>query len=332
MRGSLRVEIILVSFIVILFSLCIMNANAQTYTVKITADPGTILAGGDTSVITAQLYQDGAPAHISGIVVYFDQSDASKGDLQSSSVSTDTNGAATTYYTSKANDGSTSIRAYITSSQDGSILAQDNVQLSIVISGSISGIIEDSKGNLIPYANVSLWQNGQLVRIPENPQQSGDGRGIALGSYNYYRVPLGQYTVTAEKEGHKLSVSINLVGNGVTADIALSDYTYNAPATPTPTPGQSANPTNNDQITPIDVPTQTSVSSPSVSPSTAQTPTPTIIASAVSQQPASSTSAPAGSSNGQFYNGMIFGAGILISILAILGIGIGIGFLVFRRK
>ena len=126
----------------------------------------------------------------------------------------------------------------------------------------MSGIVTDQNKVGIPYANVTLYyavQNGSvaeqydnngIVKIPENPQQSNDGRTAAVGMYTYYRVPWGLYNVTAEKEGHCILRSLpawsaqrysdtagqaNFNGEIGTAthNIAIPDYAYMAPVTPT---------------------------------------------------------------------------------------------------
>ena len=89
------------------------------------------------------------------------------------------------------------------------------------------------------------YDNTGIVKIPENPQQSNDGRTAAVGMYTYYRVPWGLYNVTAEKEGHVYyavfvlgpNYATSAAGSGnfngeigtATHNIAIPDYAYMAP-------------------------------------------------------------------------------------------------------
>jgi hypothetical protein len=70
---------------------------------------------------------------------------------------------------------------------------------------------------------------GKLLRVPENPQQSNDGRTSHIGRYMYYRVPSGDYCVIGEKDGHSYFTIIHLEKGTVTQNVVLTDYWHNPP-------------------------------------------------------------------------------------------------------
>ncbi len=230
--------------------------------IYVTADPSTILVGGDTSIITAQLYLNGQPYHRSNIKIQFSSDNDTVATLPAVKTNvSDLNGQATIPLTSNKTIGMVNITAN-SSIMYGEVISNSTV-VYVVGWGTVSGIITDQNKVGIPYANVTLWyavQNGTvaeqydnngIVKIPENPQQSNDGRTAAVGMYTYYRVPWGLYNVTAEKQGHVYyavfvlgpNTATSIAGaknfNGeigtATHNIAIPDYAYMAPSTPTPT-------------------------------------------------------------------------------------------------
>ena len=235
--------------------------------IYVTADPQTILVGGDTSIITAQLYLNGQPYHRSNIKIQFSVNNTTVATLPAVTTNvSDLNGQATIPLTSNKTIGQVLVTAN-SSIMYGEVISNSTV-VNVVGWGTVSGIVTDQNKVGIPYANVTLYYavenstiaeqydtNG-IVKIPENPQQSNDGRTAAVGMYTYYRVPWGLYNVTAEKEGH-LYYAVFVLGpntavatagatnfNGeigtATHNIAIPDYAYMAPAvvtaTATPTP------------------------------------------------------------------------------------------------
>ncbi len=229
--------------------------------IYVTADPSTILVGGDTSIITAQLYLNGQPYHRSNIKIQFSSDNDTVATLPAVKTNvSDLNGQATIPLTSNKTIGKVNITAN-SSIMYGEVISNSTV-VNVVGWGTVSGIVTDQNKVGIPYANVTLYyavQNDSvaeqydtngIVKIPENPQQSNDGRTAAVGMYTYYRVPWGLYNVTAEKEGH-LYYAVFLLGphnatdtagqanfNGeigtATHNIAIPDYAYMAPITSDP--------------------------------------------------------------------------------------------------
>jgi PGF-CTERM protein len=228
--------------------------------IYVTADPETILVGGDTSIITAQLYLNGQPYHRSNIKITFSSDNDTVATLPTVKTNvSDLNGQATIPLVSNKTIGRVNITA------ESNIMYGHNISNSTTVYvvgwGTVSGIVTDQNKVGIPYANVTLWiakqnsttaeqfDNQKILKIPENPQQSNDGRTAAVGMYTYYRVPWGLYNVTAEKEGHVWYAVFALGPNYITGapssmsgeigtathNIAIPDYAYMPPATPTPT-------------------------------------------------------------------------------------------------
>lgn len=156
--------------------------------------------------------------------------------------------------------------------------------------GSVIGKVYDSIGNGVPNANVTILQGGKLLYIPENPQLSNDGRTENVGQYGFPNIPVGQYTIIAEKEGHQTSQIITISPDRMLIqDLVIPNYIFHPPYTPTPAP------------TPAPTPTITALPSPTPN-------------------------------NDQFNNGLISGIAVTLVIIALIGIGIIIGFVVFRKK
>lgn len=242
---------------------------------KVTADPNPILVGGDVSTITAQLYYNGLPYKRPGVKVNFDTKDAFKMGEPNKILdnpdtiatlpkvktnSTDATGKATIPLTSNQTMGNITVTANTTVSR--SITLYGEVDVQVVGWGTISGLVSDKNRQGIPLANVTLWyaevnytadstghiwDSKGIVKVPENPQLSNDGRTGPLGIYTYERIPWGLYNVTAEKDNHLWFAHVNLTAGTYTANVAIPDYVYTAPATPTvtavpttPTPTTSA--------------------------------------------------------------------------------------------
>ena len=181
--------------------------------IYVTADPSTILVGGDTSIITAQLYLNGQPYHRSNIKIQFSSDNDTVATLPAVRTNvSDLNGQATMPLTSNRSYGWVNVTA--NSSIMYGVTIANSTLVKVVGWGTVSGIVTDQNKVGIPYANVTLYyavqnttvaeqyDNNGIVKIPENPQQSNDGRTAAVGMYTYYRVPWGLYNVTAEKNGH----------------------------------------------------------------------------------------------------------------------------------
>ncbi len=230
--------------------------------IYVTADPQTILVGGDTSMITAQLYLNGQPYHRSNVRITFSSDNDTVATLPAVKTNvSDLNGQATIPLTSNRSYGWVNVTAA------ASIMYGVNVSNSTLVKvvgwGTVSGIVTDQNKVGIPYANVTLWyavqndsvaeqyDNSGIVNTPENPQLTNDGRTAAVGMYTYYRVPWGLYNVTAEKEGHMYyavfalgpSSATGVTGfNGeigtATHNIAIPDYAcfamFSSDATPAP--------------------------------------------------------------------------------------------------
>lgn len=111
--------------------------------------------------------------------------------------------------------------------------------------GAIMGTIRSAGTTSVRVAdvNVSLWQNGQMVIMPDNPQASSsrDFSGKSV-DYLFEHLAPGQYQVRAEysippPESYNDTVAVDLGYGTVTADIVLSHvYSHPILSTPSPTP------------------------------------------------------------------------------------------------
>jgi PGF-CTERM protein len=255
--------------------------------IKVTAEKDTILVGGQSDWIIAQLYLNGLPYKRANIAVTFDSDNDTVATLPKVKTNiTDLNGQAWILLTSNNTVGKVNITGTAQIMYNHNL--SDTCTVRVVGWGTVSGIVTDQNKVGIPNANVTLWnvawnnstarwENTKIVDIPENPQLSNDGRTAAVGMYTYYRVPWDMYNVTGEKEGH-IWYAIFLMGpwpseveayqgatyvpgseyGTATHNIAIPDYSYIAPVTATPIP-----------VTPT--PTATAVP---VTPTPTATPTP----------------------------------------------------------
>ncbi|MCD1296132.1 PGF-CTERM sorting domain-containing protein [Methanocella sp. CWC-04] len=208
--------------------------------IRVTADPETILVGGDVSTITAQLYLNGLPYKRPGVKINFAADNDTVAYLPKVTTNlSDAFGKATIPLTSNETLGEVNVTANATITYN--TIIEDSVLVKVVGWGTISGMVTDKNRNGVPNANVTLWYwngtaNNGIVKVPENPQLSNDGRTAAIGTYTYERIPWGTYNVTAEKDGHIYFAMVNLTKGTYTANVAIPDYVYVAPVTPTPTP------------------------------------------------------------------------------------------------
>jgi len=254
---------------------------------KVTAQKETILVGGQSDWIIAQLYLNGQKYKRANIAVTFSSDNDTVATLPTVKTNiTDLNGQAWILLTSNDTVGKVNITGVAAIMYNHNL--SDTCTVRVVGWGTVSGIVTDQNKVGIPNANVTLWnvqwnnstnrwENTQWVDIPENPQLSNDGRTAAVGMYTYYRVPWNVYNVTGEKEGH-LWYAIFVLGpwpgdvdayknatyvpgseyGTATHNIAIPDYSYIAPVSVTPNPSTTVS------ATPVPV-----------SPTPTPTPTPT---------------------------------------------------------
>jgi len=213
------------------------------------------------SVITAQLYLNGVPYHMANIPITFSSDNDSVAVLEPNNRTrpSDANGQAKILLIAHNRTGFVNItaRSMIIPGHELS----DTCTVRVVGWGTVSGIVTDQNRNGIPDATVTLWlwngtTNVRTLVSHDNPQLSNDGRTAAIGMYTFVYVPTGSYNVTAEKDGHVWYRLFDMLeGEGtVTANVAIPDYVFISPATPTPAP---------------------SLVSPTLTPSSTSTPLPT---------------------------------------------------------
>jgi hypothetical protein len=128
----------------------------------------------------------------------------------------------------------------------------------IIVSGSasaanIQGTVTDTNGAKVAGATVTLYQNGSEYDSPSNPITTD-----AAGSYIFRGIPVGAYSIQADKGGYfSLSDSRVLTGADVVVDLKIPGYDSKVvtptiqvyvtpsptPAVPTPTPTAKPTPT-----------------------------------------------------------------------------------------
>jgi hypothetical protein len=212
------------------------------------------------SVITAQLYLNGAPYRMANVPITFSSDNDSIAYLEPNNRTrpSDANGQAKIMLIAHNRTGFVNITA------ESEIIyghrLSDTCRVRVVGWGTVSGIVTDQNRNGIPDATVTLWHwNGTNVKAlasKDNPQLSNDGRTAAPGMYTFVYVPVGSYNVTADKDGHVYYRLFDMnEGQGtVTANVAIPDYAYISPAIPTPTANITATPTTTASPTPIPTP------------------------------------------------------------------------------
>lgn len=98
--------------------------------------------------------------------------------------------------------------------------------------GAIAGKTTDLQGIISGVTNVTLWQNGSVVRIPKNPQYSYQN-----GTYLFEHLAPGEYMLTAEVQGHSsFPVTVEVGNSTVTANLMVQGYIEMIPPSPTPGP------------------------------------------------------------------------------------------------
>jgi PGF-CTERM protein len=234
--------------------------------IKVSPNPDLILVGGDTSVITAQLYLNGNPYRRPNVPITFFGDNDTRAYLPTVKTNlSDANGAATILLTSNMSKGIVNITAFSQVTVVNNLT--DTCQVTVVGWGTISGMVTDKNKNGVPNATVKLWRTTSndsgvwsttLYPSPENPQQTVSRPEVAaIGTYTYYRIPSGIYNVTAEKadasgNNHIWFAIVNLTVGTATNNVAIPDLVIATPpvATPvvtavpaTPTPVVTAAPT-----------------------------------------------------------------------------------------
>lgn len=97
----------------------------------------------------------------------------------------------------------------------------------LAYTGTITGVVLDRDGVLLPVTNVSLWKDGRLVRIPNNPQYSAGGKD--RDEFIFEHVPPGHYELLADVTNRLGGVegrSVDVYDRTITANITMHNYTY----------------------------------------------------------------------------------------------------------
>jgi PGF-CTERM protein len=240
--------------------------------IKVSANPDLILVGGDTSIITAQLYLNGNPYKRPNVPISFFGDNDTRAYLPTVKTNlSDANGAATIILTSNMTKGRVNVTAFSQVTVVNNLT--DTCFVDVVGWGTISGMVTDKNKNGVPNATVKLWRtiandsgvfSTTLYPSYENPQQTVSRPEIAaIGTYTYYRIPSGIYNVTAEKEdasgnNHIWFAIVNLTVGTATNNVAIPDLVISTPIVSTPTPTPTAV-----TVTPTPTPTATPTPTPS---------------------------------------------------------------------
>jgi len=257
----------------------------QPDAIKLTPDPDTILVGGDTSIITAQLYLNGKPYKRSGVQISFFDDNDTIGFLPAVKTNiSNADGKAAIILTSNQTKGDVNVTGFSQITRSHNLT--DTCVVHVVGWGTISGMVTDKNKNGIPNATVKLWtvkwandtyENQKLVKSPENPQQTVSRPEIAaIGTYTYYMIPSGIYNLTAEKADstgtvHMWFAIVNLTVGTATNNVALPDFVVTTPVQPTATPTVTATPQTT-TATPTPTATATAVATPTATPSPSTSP------------------------------------------------------------
>ncbi len=210
------------------------------------------------SVITAQLYLNGAPYRVANVPITFSSDNDTVAVLEPNRTRpSDASGQAKILLIANNTAGRVNITAKSMIIPGHEL--SDTCTVRVVGWGTVSGIVTDQNRRGIPDATVTLWlwngtANAQKLAARDNPQLSNDGRTAAPGMYTFVYVPVGSYNVTAEKEGHVYYRLFDMhEGEGtVTANVAIPDYSY-VPS-PAPAPEPSATPAPSTTATPKPTP------------------------------------------------------------------------------
>jgi len=126
------------------------------------------------------------------------------------------------------------------------------------MNGTITGVVLDRIGRNVPNATVTLLQYGQLFATYQNPQQSNNVPDpyIAIGRYQFSKIPYGQYTIVTEKPDaagivHTAYLTVDLDANTTTADIVITDLVFAPMGTAIPSSSPSTAPSPSPTHTPL---------------------------------------------------------------------------------
>lgn len=200
------------------------------------------------SVITAQLYYNGAPYHQANIPITFTSDNDSIAVLEpyNSTRPSDANGSAKILLIANNTVGYVNITATV---NPQFFVRSDTCTVRVVGWGTVSGMVTDKNQNGVPFAKMTLWvwngtDNVGIIRAPDNPQLTNDGSTAAIGTYTFTYIPAGVYNLTAEKDNHTYFAMVYLTVGTYTANVAFPDYIYTAriPPTVTPMPAPSSTP------------------------------------------------------------------------------------------
>jgi hypothetical protein len=118
--------------------------------------------------------------------------------------------------------------------------------------GGITGTLKTYWGYGAGGVNMSVWQNGQLVRMPKNPQASyGRNLNGSKIDFLFEHLAPGQYLVVAEYRSPDINTenaTVNVTDHTEIVDMVLSKILNRVATTPSPPPSPSPSTTGLDTL------------------------------------------------------------------------------------
>ncbi|CAJ36631.1 carboxypeptidase regulatory-like domain-containing protein [Methanocella arvoryzae] len=129
--------------------------------VRLSAHPDTIMAGGNLSVITAQLYLNGAPYSRSGVVITFFADNDTIGYLPAEKkIATDSDGRATINLTSGNTSGQVNVTGY------------SKIGISRNITGSCTVCVEGTTGREVSVTDINDTEASNVTEIANGSHEN----------------------------------------------------------------------------------------------------------------------------------------------------------------
>ncbi len=203
----IRSPVLPVIICIVLLGISVQGAaNAQSRqdpdALSLTANPQWILRGGDMSMITAQLMLNGQPYARPNYPITFSVDNGEIGYLPAVKANvTDEHGQATIILTSANMAGTVNVTAQATDYGSTVTIVSNTVPVHVVNWGTIGGTVFDQNNMPLPNATMTLkYLSGETIRSRENPQLTASNAQTApVGSFSFYRIPAGQYTLSWSK-------------------------------------------------------------------------------------------------------------------------------------
>jgi|AGTN01.3.fsa_nt_gi Bacterial Ig-like domain (group 1). len=175
------------------------QSSPASDSLTLTASPDMILRGDDMSVIVANFTSDGVPYNGCPVTFTVDRSDIAYIINNNTNV-TGTNGETMVYIASDDTPGTVTVTAE-TKAPGSTNAIKATITLTVVDWGTIGGTVFDRSFAPVPGAHVTLsHESGEMFWVPENPQNTSE-RYAPVGSFSFYRIPVGKYVLSWDAAG-----------------------------------------------------------------------------------------------------------------------------------